>query len=192
MSITAIILAGGQGSRMGGADKGLQNWRNKCLIEHTLERIAPQVDQVLISCNRNIETYRQWDLPCIEDKQPDFAGPLGGIAACIDSVPTDFTLICPCDTPLLPLDLVMRLQQALIQNDAQIATANDGTRGHFIHALLESQFARTAGAELLDGSGALKHWYKKGRWVEVDFSDQVDAFWNINSLKELSANEPAR
>ena len=55
---TAVILAGGRGRRVGGKDKGLLIWGKEPLIQHIYKRIKPQVNQVIVSCNRNFDQYK--------------------------------------------------------------------------------------------------------------------------------------
>ncbi|MDX1498194.1 MAG: molybdenum cofactor guanylyltransferase, partial [Salinisphaeraceae bacterium] len=104
--ITAYILAGGQGSRMGGADKGLLSLHGRPLVEHVIDRIQPQVDQLKIIANRNQATYKEHGLPVLADILPDYAGPLVGMLTGLTDCETDYALFVPADAPNLPHDLV--------------------------------------------------------------------------------------
>ncbi|HEV8261552.1 MAG TPA: NTP transferase domain-containing protein, partial [Burkholderiales bacterium] len=53
--VTGVILAGGLGRRMGGVDKGLQLLNGRPMAARVLSRLAPQVDEVLINANQNLE-----------------------------------------------------------------------------------------------------------------------------------------
>jgi len=99
MQITAVILAGGRGMRMGGADKGLVDYQGKPMIEHVLTRITPQVSQVMINANRNLDHYRNYDVPVITDNNDQFDGPLAGMQAGIQHATTDWIVSVPCDSP---------------------------------------------------------------------------------------------
>src|SRR3954466_10079001 len=121
--ITGVILAGGRGSRMGGVDKGLQNFRGMPLALHTLMRLQPQVGDVLVNANRNLAAYEAMGVPVWPDALPDYAGPLAGFLTALERCETPWLVTVPCDTPLFPLDLVARLAQAAQAQEAQIAMA---------------------------------------------------------------------
>ncbi|WP_428608182.1 molybdenum cofactor guanylyltransferase MobA, partial [Sedimenticola sp.] len=107
--ITAVILAGGMARRMGGQDKGLIDLDGRPLIAHVLERIQPQVAQVVINANRNLEQYAAFGHPVISDTLSDFQGPLAGFLAVMQQIDSDFIVTLPCDGPCLPDNLVERL-----------------------------------------------------------------------------------
>src|SRR3954468_21586075 len=116
--ITGVILAGGRGSRMGGVDKGLQNFNGMPLALHTLMRLQPQVGHVLINANRNLGAYESFGVPVWPDVLADFAGPLAGFLAGLENCETPWLVTVPCDTPLFPADLVERLAQAADEQQA--------------------------------------------------------------------------
>ena len=188
MTCSAIILAGGQGRRMGGADKGLMQWQNKPLIQHIIDRLAPQVDEIIISCNRNIEQYKAFGYECIKDSTDDFLGPLAGIASCIASSRCDSVLLCPCDTPLIPLNLLYQLERTMQQSGANAVIARDYHNQHYSHALLTTEFANTAGGQLSAKTKSLRSWYETTHWQCADFADKTKAFTNINTLEQLAQN----
>jgi len=98
-SITGVILAGGQGQRMGGQDKGLITYQQQPLIEHALKALKPQVDGIMINANRNIEQYRRYGYPVIEDELTGFCGPLAGMLSVMQACDTEYILTAPCDSP---------------------------------------------------------------------------------------------
>src|SRR5436190_18864368 len=102
--VTGVVLAGGQGSRMGGVDKGLQPFRGKPMVAHVLERLAPQVGEVLINANRNPDAYERFGHRVIADEIAGFAGPLAGFERGLAHAAGDFVVTVPCDSPLLPTD----------------------------------------------------------------------------------------
>src|SRR5215213_247088 len=118
--VTGVILAGGRGSRMGGADKGLQNFRGMPMAMFTLMRLAPQVGQVMINANRNLSAYESFGVPVWPDVIPDYAGPLAGFLTGLEQCETSWLVTVPCDTPLFPTDLVERLVAAANAQDADI------------------------------------------------------------------------
>src|SRR3954465_14354160 len=121
--VTGVILAGGRGSRMGGADKGLQNFRGMPMAVFTLLRLGPQVGEVMINANRNLSAYESFGVPVWPDVLPDFAGPLAGFLTALERCNTPWLVTVPCDTPLFPQDLVLRLASAAEEQDAEIAMA---------------------------------------------------------------------
>ena len=190
---TGLVLAGGRGSRMGGADKGLQNFRGVPLALHTLLRLQPQVGESLINANRNLAAYESFGVPVWPDAVSDFAGPLAGFLAGLEQSTTPWLVTVPCDTPLFPVDLVARLADAAEQHDAEIAMAvgpeSDGqlrTQPVFCllrHELLESLVRFTHG-----GGRKIDAWTAQHRTVEVPFDQPGDdprAFFNANTLAEL-------
>ncbi|WP_428633957.1 molybdenum cofactor guanylyltransferase MobA, partial [Sedimenticola sp.] len=137
--ITAVILAGGMARRMGGQDKGLIDLDGRPLIAHVLERIQPQVAQVVINANRNLEQYAAFGYPVISDTLSDFQGPLAGFLAVMQQIDSDFIVTLPCDGPSLPDNLVERLRQAQQAADADIAVAHDGNRMQPVYALIATR-----------------------------------------------------
>src|SRR3954468_12443603 len=118
--VTGVILAGGRGSRMGGADKGLQNFRGMPMGMFTLLRLAPQVGELMINANRNLAAYESFGVPVWPDSLADYAGPLAGFLTALEHCETEYLVTVPCDTPLFPQDLVQRLAQALEREGADI------------------------------------------------------------------------
>lgn len=188
--ITGLVLAGGQGSRMGGQDKGLMPYRGQPLVAHALQRLAPQVARVLISANRHLDTYEALGAASAAtvypDTLPDYPGPLAGMLAGLRRCATPYLAVVPCDTPHLPLDLVARLAQAAAQAQARAALAVANGRRQpaicLLHVSLADDLADylNAGHRKLDG--CLARWQA----CEVLFDD-ADAFRNFNTPEQLNA-----
>ncbi len=178
--ITACILAGGQGRRMGGIDKGLLTWHGRPLIEHILQTVEPQVDAVLINANRNLDAYRRYGHPLVPDQLDGFQGPLAGIAACMASADSQLIVTLPCDGPHLPSDYVARLTAALARSDKPIAVARDGERPQPVHALLPTALLDDLKTYLDSGQRKVDSWQARHGYTLADFSDHPDAFANIN------------
>ena len=177
---TAIILAGGRGSRMGGIDKGLMEYGGAPIVTKVINRIAPQVDRLTISANRNLETYRSLGFPVYSDDLNDFQGPLAGVVATAIHADTPLLLTTPCDTPNLPLDLCSRLQQSLIDQDTQIAIANDGERNQQLCMLFRSELLGDMNDYLNSGKRSVKGWVEKHKHAVTIFPAAKKAFLNIN------------
>ncbi len=187
-NITAVILAGGKGRRLEGQDKGLVNYKGKALIQHVIERIQPQVGKIVINANRNQITYESYGYPIITDEMSDFQGPLAGFATAMNTVETDYIVTLPCDGPSLPLDLVSRMLAKLntfsdISNC--IAVAHDGEWLQPVHALIPIALIDSLEEFLANGDRKIDLWYAKHEVVLVDFSDQSNAFFNINKKEQL-------
>ncbi len=182
-NIDAIILAGGQGLRMGGQDKGVVSWQNRPLIEHVIERIAPQVDSLRISANRNLPAYQKLGYPVHTDAEPGFRGPLAGIASCAPYCDNEWVMIVPCDYPSLPSQLVSTLLQTAIEDDLEASYAVTEQRDHYLCAMV-LRTALTGLNERLAGEDlSVKGWLKTLRCKPTAFVGMTEAFQNINHLE---------
>ena len=195
MTITGLILAGGRGTRMEHADKGLQPFAGVPLIQHVLTRLRPQVDQLIINANRNLECYQRFEEPVCPDAILDFAGPLAGLQAGLQHCSTPLLASAPCDSPFLPLDLVGRLHASLIATDAELAVAatgtGDGRRNHPVFCLMKTNLLPHLTAYLRDGGRKVSTWQATRKTIEVHFDDEA-AFRNINSHDDLHRFEAAK
>ncbi len=185
--ITGAVLAGGRASRMGGTDKGLVPLAGRPMVAHVLERLRPQVGTVLINANRNRDAYGQFGYPVVSDELADFQGPLAGIAATLARVETPWTLILPCDAPLLPRNFAARLYRAAAKLEADVAVAHDGTRLQPAHALLRTALLPDLLEFLAAGERRIAAWYRRHTLAQVDFADCPEAFLNVNTLAERDA-----
>jgi molybdenum cofactor guanylyltransferase len=170
---------------MGGRDKGLIDLQGRPLIAHVIDTVAPQVDRLLINANRNLALYRGFGYPVINDRQPDYAGPLAGMLAALQRLHTPYLLSVPCDSPHLPPDLCSRLLSAMLEMDAEIACVNDGSRLHPVFAILHQSLCIPLESALEQGERAVQHWFRSRRLVQVDFSDCAERFANINTAEDL-------
>jgi molybdenum cofactor guanylyltransferase len=186
--ITGLVLAGGRGSRMGGVDKGLQNHRGMSLALHALLRLQPQVGTAMINANRNLGAYEAMGVPVWPDTTADYPGPLAGLLAGLERCETPYLVSVPCDTPDFPQDLVARLAQALVEQQADIAMAaivEDGQlRTQPVFCLLKSELLDSLVVYLHSGERKIDRWTAMHRCVPVLFDDAA-AFFNANTLAEL-------
>ena len=184
LQVTGLILAGGAGRRVGSRDKGLIRWRGKPLVAHVVERLQPQVDQLLISCNRNVQQYREL-APTVVDNREEFQGPLAGLEAAASHIATDVLVVVACDIPLLPYDLVARLTASLqtcSNGTVEICYAHDGQRGQYLCAAIRIECMSSLNMFLDQGHRAVRQWYQSRHSIAVDFSDQAESFRNYNYL----------
>jgi len=192
IEVTGVVLAGGQGSRMGGVDKGLQPFRGMPMVAHAIARLAPQVDELLVNANRNPAEYERLGRRVIADEIPGFAGPLAGFERGLAHAAGKLVATVPCDSPFLPMDLVARLRGALEDAGADLAVAKTGTQAHPVFCLMRRDVHPSLEAFLARGERKIDRWYAALRVVEVAFDDEADAFLNINTREELSELEPRR
>ena len=183
-AVSGIVLAGGQGRRMGGVDKGLQLLRGRPMIEWVLERLAPQVSQVIVNANLNLECYEKYGHRVVRDEIGGFAGPLAGLHAGLKAAAHPLVVTVPCDSPFLPDDLVKRLSAAL--TNQHLAVAKTGEQPHPVFALMKRDVRESLEAFLAQGGRKIDAWYAALKVVEVSFDDEADAFRNINTLEELN------
>lgn len=199
--ITALILAGGRGSRMGGVDKGLQYVSGRPLALHTLLRLQAQqggrIGEVMINANRNLAAYEAFGVPVWPDSLPDFAGPLAGFMTGLERCETPYLLTVPCDTPRFPMDLSVRLADALAREEAEIAMAaareEDGQlRTQPVFCLLRAELLESLMAFTQAGGRKIDRWTAQHKTVIVPFDapgDDSRAFFNANTLAELHTLE---
>ncbi|MEN9623225.1 molybdenum cofactor guanylyltransferase MobA [Limnohabitans sp.] len=198
--ITGLILAGGRGSRMGGTDKGLQNFHGLPLALQTLMRLQLQslpLQEVLINANRNLAAYESLGVPVWPDSIDGFAGPLAGFQTGLERCETPLLLTVPCDTPLFPLDLVERLYTAMNAQEADIAmaaaTEADGTvRPQPVFCLLKTDLLESLVKFTQGGGRKIDAWTGQHRCAIVPFDlpgDSTQAFANANTLAELQQLE---
>ena len=178
--ITAVILAGGEGRRAGNRDKGTMTWNGKPLVAHVRDRLAPQVGRILVSCNRNADFYANYAEATFPDLRREYLGPVAGLEAAANHVDTDYVLIAPCDTPLLPLDLVQGLSAGIRVPGSAGCYARSGDRNHYLCALLRRSCLETAGDYLDSGGRTVRHWFAELGISAVVIKGNADAFCNIN------------
>ncbi len=205
-TITAIVLAGGRGSRMGGVDKGLQNFRGMPLVMHALMRLQMQegglIVESMVNANRNLSAYESMGVSVWPDASLDeFAGPLAGFLTGLERCESPYLLTVPCDTPLFPLDLAQRMMQLLQSQDAEIAVASAPeaddagrmrTRAQPVFCLLKASLMESLATFMQGGGRKIDQWTAQHRVVHVAFdtaSDDPRAFSNANTLAELQALE---
>ena len=185
--VTGIVLAGGQGRRMGGVDKGWVELAGEPMIAHVLRRLVPQVGDVVINANQNLDRYRALGHLVVADSVGGFAGPLAGLHAGLMHAASELAVTVPCDSPFLPPDLVARLHAALAARDAELAVAKTFDQPHPVFALVRRDVLPSLAAFLESGGRKIDAWYAALAVVEVPFDDEADTFRNINTADELAA-----
>lgn len=197
--ITGLVLAGGRGSRMGGVDKGLQNFNGMPLALHTSLRLQVQTGHMMINANRNLAAYESFGMPVWPDGLADYPGPLAGFLTGLERCETQYLVTTPCDTPLFPLDLVVRLAQALEREQAEIAMAAGrdaappaAVRTQPVFCLLRVTLLESLVGFTHGGGRKIDAWTAQHKTVVVPFDapgDDPRAFFNANTLAELHSLE---
>lgn len=186
--ITGLVLAGGRGSRMGGVDKGLQNHQGMPLALHALLRLTPQVGEMMVNANRNLGAYESMGVPVWPDPVADYPGPLAGLLAGLEHCETPYLVTVPCDTPNFPQDLVARLAEALVAQNADIAMAATTEQGQLrtqpVFCLLKSALMEDLVSYLQSGERKIDRWTARHACAVVPFDDG-SAFFNANTADEL-------
>ena len=203
-AICAVVLAGGQATRMGGVDKGLQLFKGQPLALYAVQRLQAQTlgapGCIAINANRNLADYAAWGLPVWPDAQAEFAGPLAGFLAALERCTNPehpekkypYLMTVPCDSPLFPLDLAQRLAHALDASSADIAVACTQGRAQPVFSLMRTTVCDDLRAYMAQGGRKIATWMAQQRTVEVPFdtpSDDPQAFFNTNTPEQLSQLE---
>ena len=179
--ITAVILAGGQGRRMGGQDKGLIEFDGTPLAEILVNNLRQQAVDIVINANRNHTQYQQFGCPVISDQLEDYQGPLAGFASAMAVVDSIFILTLPCDGPLLADDYVARFIASYNETEAPVQVAFDGERLQPVHAMIKVDLLPSLKDFLDSDDRKIDRWYARHDYARVDFSDCANMFRNINT-----------
>lgn len=188
MTVSALIMAGGEGRRMGGQDKGLVIHKGKAFIDYVAGALRPQVDNIAISANRNMEEYARRTPHVFSDaRQWQGLGPLaalGTAASDMQLAKADWLLVVPCDTPNLPADMVVRFLQAANASSARAFYAETASKPHYSVMFVRPQILQSTPAYLQTGLRTLHGWLEQEHAVAVVFPDEK-AFANYNSPQDM-------
>jgi molybdopterin-guanine dinucleotide biosynthesis protein A len=189
-----VVLAGGLARRMGGGDKGLVTLHGRPILDHVLERLAPQVDRIVINANGDPGRLAAYDLPIVADAIEGFAGPLAGVLAGMQWAArndAEWVVTAATDTPFFPRDLVDRFRQAVADKGADMACAASGGRHHPVFGLwpvaLRADLSRAMTA---DGVRKVDLWTARHRIAVAEFADQpYDPFFIVNRPEDVAEAE---
>lgn len=187
--ITGVILAGGQARRMQGKDKGLVLLNNKPMIEYVINILKPQVNNLLINANRNLDKYSAYGFDIVSDQLSGYHGPLAGMASALDRVTTPLMLTAPCDSPFIAEDLAERLMSALESEKADISVAHNGERIQPVFCLIKKELVSSMKDFLNKGERKIDKWFKQHSLAIADFSDIPKTFDNLNTIEDIQSIE---
>jgi len=184
LPVTGVILAGGLGRRMGGADKGLQLLGGKPLVAWVLERLLPQVQELLINANRNVAAYSALGYRVIPDVDGEQSGPLAGVQRGLMEASCEIVVTVPCDAPRFPVDLVRKLSEPLLDKNVDLAVARSGNRLQPVFCMARRSLLPQLTAFIEDGGRKVDAWFATLRTATVDFHSEA-GFSNVNTLEDL-------
>jgi molybdopterin-guanine dinucleotide biosynthesis protein A len=187
--VAGVILAGGRARRMNNQDKGLVTFKGRPMVSYALAAMAPVVDCVFISANRNIDQYRQFGWPVISDQTDSFDGPLAGVLTAMIHADADVLVVLPCDSPFIKMEHLQKLLSARAENNADVAVAFDGLRLHPVFLAIKTALQTSLQDYLAGDQRKVAAWLVQQNLVKVDFSGEPEIFSNINTMAELSALE---
>ncbi|MFV8835638.1 molybdenum cofactor guanylyltransferase MobA [Aquisalimonas sp.] len=180
-TVTGVVLAGGRATRMNGTDKGLVEVAGEPMVDHVIRRLRPQVAALVINANRSHAVYATRGWPVVPDAFGEFAGPLAGMAAGLRAAETEWVVTVPCDSPLVPADLVTRLSRAVVDAAADAGVASGAGRMQPVFALLPRRLLPDLESFLSEGGRKIDRWYAQHAVVDVEFDDAEGAFLNVNT-----------
>ena len=191
-----VVLAGGLGRRMGGGDKPMREIGGRTILEHVIERLAPQCDGLVLNANGDPARFARFGLPVVADTVEGYPGPLAGVLAALEWAAAnrpgvEWVVSAAGDCPFLPRDLVERLQQARRNEGADLAVAASGHQTHPViglwkvaardelrHALVEEDMRK------------IDRWTARYKLATVSWpTAPVDPFFNANTVEDLAEAE---
>jgi molybdopterin-guanine dinucleotide biosynthesis protein A len=182
--ITGIVLCGGRGSRMGGRDKPLLEYRGRPLVDHVCQAIRGSVATLLISANRNLDIYQHYGV-VVQDDLADH-GPLSGIESCLNKVHGPYAFVCPGDAPDLDRRIIQRLATALVDSQSNVAVAHDGKQRQNLNLLLRASVQPDIKAYLKTGERSVKGWLMQAQTIEVDCADIAPSFLDLDEPDDFA------
>ena len=171
---------------MGNQDKGLVPYKGRPLIEHVLDIIRPQVQEIVISANRNLDQYQQYTSKLVKDTESENRGPLAGVHSGLQKIDAPYTLLVACDQPMLPVDLVEKLYAPFITNpELQVSCAKVLGSIQPLNAIIKTELSKELDIFIGRDEYSVKRWYQTLNTYQVDFSTQAEHFANVNETSQL-------
>lgn len=177
------------GRRMNGADKGLVRLKNDQMITPIIDTLKPNVEEIIINANRNVEEYETFGERVVSDSLQGYQGPLAGFEAGMAAASTQWLFTCPCDSPLQSPHLLPHMLKAVTTENADIGVAHDGQRTHPVFSLLKTDLLASLQQYLQSGERKIDRWFDQHKLHTVDCSQYASSFININTEEELAQAE---
>ncbi|MCC8942703.1 molybdenum cofactor guanylyltransferase MobA [Bradyrhizobium sp. Arg68] len=195
-AIPGVLLAGGLARRMGGGDKPMRTIGGRTILERVIARLQPQCSELILNANGDPARFAAFGLPVIADTVADFPGPLAGILAALDWVAANrpdvaLVLSAAADCPFLPRDLVARLHQALIEQNAQLAVAASDGQSHPVIGLWSVALRNELREALVvEDVRKIDRWTARYRLATVNWpTTPLDPFFNANTMDDIAEAE---
>ncbi|VIO78665.1 molybdenum cofactor guanylyltransferase MobA [Bradyrhizobium ivorense] len=195
-AIPGVLLAGGLARRMGGGDKPMRTIGGRTILERVIARLRPQCSELILNANGDPARFAAFGLPVIADTVADFPGPLAGILAALDWVAANrpdvaLVLSAAADCPFLPRDLVARLHQALIEQNAQLAVAASDGQSHPVIGLWSVALRNELrDALVVEDVRKIDRWTARYRLATVNWpATPLDPFFNANTMDDIAEAE---
>ena len=184
--VTCIILAGGQGKRMGAKNKALIPFKNSTLIEHTIQAMTPQVDKIIISANQDLLQLNKLGFAVIEDQVKD-QGPLIGITSAATHVNTPTVVVTPCDVINIPDTYVLEMMLNLESTKSDVVVAKTKERIHYLNCAFKLEKIEDLKKIISKGTSRVSDWQAQMKTSYVEFDiEEGHAFKNLNEPCDFS------
>lgn len=185
----AVILAGGQGSRVGYRQKGLLTFQGRTMVEIIIENLQQQVPRVFINANVQLEVYQTFTTSktaVFADKSQGFLGPLAGMQAAWQTLSAEWILFVPCDNPHLPSALFETMHDTFKLQPAPLIVAHDGERLQPLYLLMHRSMQSALDSAIAKQHLSVKRWLLDHPHSLADFSHigGAQAFSNMNSAEQ--------
>ena len=191
--IPGVLLAGGLARRMGGGDKPMRAIAGRTILDRVIARLSPQCDGLIINANGDPARFASFGLPVVADDVADFPGPLAGILAALDWTAANrpdvsLVLSAAADCPFLPRDLVTRLHQAFIAENAQLAVAASDGQSHPVIGLWSVALRDALRHSLVvEDVRKIDRWTARYRLTTVTWpTTPLDPFFNANTVEDIA------
>jgi molybdenum cofactor guanylyltransferase len=194
--IPGVLLAGGLARRMGGGDKPMRTIGGRTILERVIARLSPQCDGLILNANGDPARFAAFGLPVIADSVADFPGPLAGILAALDWMAANrpdvlLVLSAAGDCPFLPRDLVSRLHDALVKENAQLAVAASGDQSHPVIGLWSVSLRdELRHALVVEDVRKIDRWTARYKLATVNWPiEPLNPFFNANTVEDIAEAE---
>jgi molybdenum cofactor guanylyltransferase len=196
-TILGVVLAGGLSRRMASpTPKALLEFQGRPMIAHVLEALRPQVGSIVINANAELPAYERYAYPVVQDRVQGFVGPLAGLHAVMHAAmhaqPSyDWYVMCPCDSPFLPDNLVSNFASTVEATNASLTSATCEGQTHPVFAMVHRKLFASLGKYLEGGGRKIDRWYAQEGYQLTQFND-AKGFLNFNTPEELAEyNSPS-